>query len=74
MNLKMKRNIPTILLLVGILVFLIFGMGDQYVSTYSISLNNQTTVQAAMMETSDAATIDQLDVDSIDGLVSLITQ
>ncbi len=37
MSLKFKRNLPTILLLIGILSFLAIGLGDQRVVAYRLS-------------------------------------
>ena len=37
MSLKFRRNLPTILLLIGLLSFLAIGLGDQRVVAYRLS-------------------------------------
>ncbi|HNC09855.1 MAG TPA: hypothetical protein PLX14_14190 [Anaerolineales bacterium] len=37
MTLKTKRNLPLVLLLVGILLFMAVGMGNQIVTAYTVT-------------------------------------
>ena len=46
MSLKFKRNLPLILFLVTFLSFLAFGVGDQRVISYTITVEPSNTTQA----------------------------
>ncbi len=37
MTLKTKRNLPLVLLLIGILLFMAVGMGNQVVASYTVT-------------------------------------
>ena len=37
MTLKTKRNLPLVLLLVGILLFMAVGMGNQIITSYTLT-------------------------------------
>ena len=54
MNLKFKRNLPIILLLVGILSLLAVGMGDQRVVAYSIPTESLPTEVATFFAATPA--------------------
>ena len=47
MTLKFKRNLPIVLLLVGILSFMALTMGSQQIVSYTINTNALPTVQLA---------------------------
>ncbi|HRJ59008.1 MAG TPA: hypothetical protein PK152_01725 [Anaerolineales bacterium] len=37
MTLKTKRNLPLVLLLIGILIFMAVGMGSQIITSYTVT-------------------------------------
>ncbi len=37
MTLKTKRNLPLVLLLIGILLFMAVGMGNQVITSYTVT-------------------------------------
>ena len=37
MTLKTKRNLPLVLLLIGILIFMAIGMGNQIITSYTVT-------------------------------------
>lgn len=43
MTLKTKRNLPLVLLLIGLLIFMAIGMGNQIITSYTVT---PATVQA----------------------------
>jgi hypothetical protein len=49
MSLTFKRNYPIILLLIAILSFLAFAMGDQPLAAYAIKTKSQQAEQVEIM-------------------------
>jgi hypothetical protein len=47
MTLKFKRNLPIVLLLVGILSFMVLTMGSQQIVSYTVNTDALSTVQLA---------------------------
>lgn len=37
MTLKFKRNFPLVLILIGILLFMVIGMGSQHITSYTVT-------------------------------------
>lgn len=74
MSLKFRRNYPIILLLIAFIALLTFTMGDQYLVSYSISLDNQATALAANSwfdNTDSEAAFSNVSIDSMDSETAL---
>lgn len=61
MHLKIKRNIPVLLLLVALLSFLSLAMGSQPISAYSLSMSQATPSQVETIQITTDANLDELD-------------
>jgi uncharacterized membrane protein (Fun14 family) len=52
MTLKFKRNIPIVVLLVGILSFMVLTMGSQRIVSYTVNTDALQTIQLTTMTNS----------------------